>query len=173
VCLAWLHAVGRAGVGALPWCLRTGCSQTRSQSVPAPVAPRAVLHHNTPLPPPEQGAPQNRSCSTPPHQGRSLPKPVPLPARPSPSPSASGKDKERTFSKVYLMTFKHHYFHAGLQVIPSDKPSVSPDFGRTLLILQLSLTLPIPTRPLPNNSSSPRFKINLYISDTKIVLLEK
>lgn len=62
----------------------------------------------------------------------------------------------RRSSKVYLLTFKHHYFQAGSQVIQSDKPDISHDFGRTLFSFCGSASShSSPIHPLPANTRSP------------------
>lgn len=137
---------------------------------PAPAAPgpsprppqllRLVPHHHTPLHGQSQELPA-RSRLTPPSSDGSLPKPVPIPTGPSPARSASSGKNERTLSKVHLLTFKHHYFLAGSQVIQSDKPDVSPDLGRTLFPFYCSASscpsLPTPF-PLQNQFRYFRYK---------------
>lgn len=92
-CLVGFQAFGGAGAGAVP-------TEPRTLPELPPVRPRTRHRYRSY---PEVGA-----ASYLPARHAALPKPVPLPASSSPPCSASS-----TFSKVYLLTFKPLYFHAG------------------------------------------------------------
>lgn len=69
--------------------------------------------------------------------------------------------------------FQTPLFPRWIKVTRSDKPDLSPDFGGTLSSFCSSSSS---SPPLPNpfcQCQHPPLKINFYISDTKVVLLEE
>lgn len=72
--------------------------------------------------------------------------------------------------------FQTPFFPRWIKVTGSDKPEVSPGFGRTLSSFcssSSSSSISSSSLPMPNPFCQPLLKINFYISDTKVVLLEK